>query len=243
MALTIFKLEKFTIEGFDSAERSGVAPKFEAQFNPTHIRWNYGISWSRGRAVNSSAHEQSYEFSHAPQLDVTLTVDGTDVDSMGIYSFTAASVEERVKDFKQVAYDYRGNQHEPPYLRVSWGSQETFDCRLYTFSVNYTLFDRDGTPLRAEISAKFVGDILAEKLAKLQQKSSPDLTHARLVRHGDTLPLLTKDVYGSSERYLDVARYNGLDDFRRLVPGRELLFPPLAVFDEGGETSGSGGEA
>lgn len=239
MALTIFKLERFTIEGFDTADRSGSAPKFEAQFNPTNIRWNYGISWSRGRTVNSSAHEQTYEFSHAPELNVTLTVDGTDVDSMGIYAFTSSSVEDRVKQFKKVAYDYRGNQHEPPYLRVSWGSQETFDCRLYTFAVNYTLFDRDGTPLRAEITARFVGDILAEKLAKLQQKSSPDLTHSRVVRHGDTLPLLTKNVYGSSERYLDVAQYNGLDDFRKLLPGQELLFPPLAVFDEHRGASGS----
>ena len=243
MALTIFKLEKFTIEGFDTADREGLAPKFEAQFNPTHIRWNYGISWSRGRTPNSSAQEQSYEFSHAPELNVTLTVDGTDVDSIGIYAFTSSSVEDRVKQFKKVAYDYRGEEHEPPYLTVSWGSQETFDCRLYSFAVNYTLFDRDGTPLRAEITARFIGDIQAAKLARLQQKSSPDLTHARVVRHGDTLPLLTKDVYGSSERVLDVARYNDLDDFRKLVPGRELLFPPLAVFEEKASTSGSGGNS
>jgi hypothetical protein len=243
MALTIFKLEKFTIEGFDTADRTGIAPKFEAQFNPTHIRWNYGISWSRGRTVNSSGQQQNYEFTQAPELSVTLTVDGTDVDSMGLLGFTSSSVEERVKQFKQVAYDYRGDQHEPPYLRVSWGSQETFDCRLYSFSVNFTLFDRDGTPLRAEISARFISDILAAKLAKLQQKSSPDLTHARVVRHGDTLPLLTKSVYGSSERYLDVAHYNGLDDFRKLIPGQELLFPPLAVLGEKSGSSGSKGNS
>lgn len=243
MSLTIFKLEKFTIEGFDTGDRTGLAPKFEAQFNPTQIRWNYGISWSRGRTVNSSGQEQTYEFSQAPELNVTLTVDGTDVDSIGVLAFTSSSVEDRVKQFRKVAYDYRGNQHEPPYLRVSWGSQETFDCRLYSFSVTYTLFDRDGTPLRAEISARFVGDILAEKLMKLQQKSSPDLTHARVVRHGDTLPLLTKDVYGSSERYLEVAHYNGLDDFRKLAPGQELIFPPLAVFDEKRDVSGTGGNS
>src|SRR5689334_18775648 len=108
MALTIFKLEKFTIEGFDTADRTGLAPKFEAQFNPTHIRWNYGISWSRARTVNSSGQEQKYEYSRAPELSVTLTVDGTDVDAIGVYAFTSSSVEERVKQFKKVAYDYRG---------------------------------------------------------------------------------------------------------------------------------------
>jgi hypothetical protein len=239
--LTIFKLEKFTVEGFDGADRAGLAPKFEAQFNPAHIRWNYGISWSCGRTINSSGHQQSYEYSKAPELSVTLTIDGTNVDAMGFYAFAAATVEDRIKQFKKVAYDYRGDKHEPPYLRVSWGSLESFDCRLHSFSVTYTLFDRDGTPLRAEIATRFIGDVLAAKLAKLQQKSSPDLTHSRIVRSGDTLPLLSKDIYGSSERYLDVARYNGLDDFRKLMPGQELLFPPLAVFLENGGDSNSGG--
>jgi nucleoid-associated protein YgaU len=54
------------------------------------------------------------------------------------------------------------------------------------------------------------------------------VSHSRVVRRCDTLPLLTAEVYGTSVHYLRVARANGLSHFRDLVPGQTLLFPPLA---------------
>ncbi|MEB3157176.1 MAG: LysM peptidoglycan-binding domain-containing protein, partial [Cyanobacteriota bacterium] len=58
--------------------------------------------------------------------------------------------------------------------------------------------------------------------------SSPDLTHRRLVRAGDTLPQLCLEIYGTAEHYLRVADVNNLDDVRVLTPGQQLLFPPYA---------------
>jgi hypothetical protein len=234
MSLMIFKLEKFTIEGYDTKDRDSTPTKFEAQFNPTSIYWNYKIAYNKKQSINASGQQQDYEFTQAPQLSVTLTIDGTNVDSIGGWAPFAPSVNARIKKFKETAYDYRGTAHEPPYLTVSWGTLERFNCRLCSFKVTYTLFDRDATPLRAEIAAKFVHDISADEMAQEQKKESPDLTHSRVVRVGDTLPLLTRDVYGSSQCYLDVARYNGLDNFRSLTPGQELLFPPLVVFASSG---------
>jgi nucleoid-associated protein YgaU len=112
---------------------------------------------------------------------------------------------------------------------VQWGKL-VFPCRLLSVTIKYTSFDRDGTPLRAELAVQFIFDEEAERRTKGADQQSPDLTHSRVVRSGDTLPLLTKQIYGSSAAYLDVARFNGLDDFRRLTPGQELLFPPLATF-------------
>ena len=56
---------------------------------------------------------------------------------------------------------------------------------------------------------------------------SPDLTHRRVVKEGDTLPLLCREIYGAPAYYLRVAQVNGLDDFRILTPGQELFFPPF----------------
>ena len=47
------------------------------------------------------------------------------------------------------------------------------------------------------------------------------------MKSGDTLPLLCKEIYGSSAHYLRVAADNRLDDFRNLVPGQTLYFAPL----------------
>ncbi|PON10328.1 hypothetical protein C2W62_50650, partial [Candidatus Entotheonella serta] len=73
----------------------------------------------------------------------------------------------------------------------------------------------------------FGEDLHPTKRARKEGKSSPDLSHTRLVKRGDTLPLLTKEIYGTSSHYLRVAQVNGLDDFRNLTPGQTLFFPPL----------------
>ncbi|NOY83787.1 MAG: hypothetical protein GXO96_02990 [Nitrospirae bacterium] len=82
-------------------------------------------------------------------------------------------------------------------------------------------------PLHAELDINLIADEEVEKRQAKENKSSPDLTHVRLVKSGDTLPLMSKEIYGTSVHYLRVAQVNGLDDFRNLVPGQEIFFPPL----------------
>jgi len=94
-------------------------------------------------------------------------------------------------------------------------------------NVTYTSFNRDGTPLRAELDTRFISDAEAGKRLAEENKKSADLTHSRVVKSGDTLPLLTQAVYGSSAYYVRVAQVNQLDDFRNLTPGQKIFFPPL----------------
>jgi nucleoid-associated protein YgaU len=60
-----------------------------------------------------------------------------------------------------------------------------------------------------------------------EKKESPDLTHARKVIAGDTLPLMTYRVYDDSSYYLQIAKVNGLISFRQLATNIDLRFPPL----------------
>ena len=131
-----------------------------------------------------------------------------------------------VKEFVDLTFRMNGDIHEPNFLVVSWGDL-IYSCRLGSVEINYTQFDRSGSPTRAELNAVFIGDTEIKKRMKIENKSSPDLTHKRLVKSGDTLPLLAKEIYGSSDHYLMVATTNGLNDFRNLTPGQTLYFPPL----------------
>jgi hypothetical protein len=234
--LDLFKLEKLTISAFDTAERAGKPPKdmvFEAMFNPATYSQTYSPVWAKKAGINASGAQLYYQRSDPSDLSLDLVLDGTGVDEMGIVTLTAPkTVEERLQSFLKVAYTYNGKLHEPNYLRVEWGTLK-FPCRLKSVTIKYTSFDRGGKPLRAELAVTFVADEAAKQLRRKEEKQSPDLTHSRVVRSGDTLPLLTKEIYGSSAAYLDVARWNGLDDFRILTPGQELLFPPLAALGRG----------
>jgi phage tail protein X len=109
---------------------------------------------------------------------------------------------------------------------ISWGTLN-FACRLSTLKVNYTLFLPDGTPLRAKIDTTFVGYQNEKELAKEANALSPDLSKVLQIKAGDMLPLMCYRIYGRSTHYIDVARENGLIGFRDLVPGSEILFPPL----------------
>lgn len=256
-----FKLEKLKVTAYEDAKRKtplgggsaipGAAAiglgagegEFEAMFNPGSFKQSFAFEWGGRRALNTSGEQLCYKRSRPQQLSLTLLLDGTGVlDDMDLLGLLAEPVEEKVQQFLKVAFTYNGTIHEPNYLRVEWGSLSSeregasgFDCRLSKVDVRYTTFGRDGKPLRAELDVTFIGEKETEIRLKEEGKSSPDLTHRRLVRSGDTLPLLTREIYGSAQHHLAVARYNGLDDIRLLEPGRTLLFPPLATLTaEGG---------
>ena len=238
MPLNLFKLEKLKILAFSDPERKQAAGMFEVMFNPASYTQSHTIPWTKQLGMNSSGQSLNYVGSFSGTLSLNLVLDGTGVDEFGATAPERKSVKERVQDFFDTTLHYNGNTHEPYYLCVEWGSLK-FLCRLATTTIKYTAFERNGDPLRAELTVALRADLPPEKRAKLEGKKSPDLTHSRIVRHGDTLPLLTKQIYGTADRYLEVARYNGLDDFRRLVPGQELIFPPLAQI-LGKRTAGQG---
>ena len=156
---------------------------------------------------------------------------GTNLDVSAAGPARRRSVGDQVKAFLRTCYDVRSDTHEPARLRLTWDKGvlgANFECRLQSVDVHYTSFDRDGSPLRAELSAVFVEAVDPSKKAAMARLSSPDLTHRRVVVAGDTLPLLCDEIYGSAAHYLRVAEVNGLDDFRMLKPGQELSFPPFA---------------
>ena len=225
----LFKLEKLKITAYPDRSRKKATAKgsFEAMFNPTSFKQKYAIDYAKEQSQNSTGKEVKYVRSKPSSLDLKLVLDGTGVDRIGLLALKPQkSVYERVKEFLKLTHTMDGNTHQPSFLVVEWGDL-IFSCRLASVEVNYTSFDRDGTALRAELDIKLYADIEDVKRLKAEKKKSPDLTHSRVVRSGDTLPLLTKSVYGTSAHYLQIAAFNGLDDFRNLTPGQEILFPPL----------------
>ena len=229
MALTNpFKLEKLKIKAYSDVERSAEVGTFEAMFNPESFKQTYEIVYGRGQGLNSSDRTAVYTRSRPSDLNINLLLDGTGVHEMGILQFGAQpTVPERVREFLEITFEMNGDIHEPNYLVVEWGDL-SFSCRLGSVDVTYTSFDKDGKALRAELNVTLYSDVEVEKRLRQENKTSPDLTHTRLVKSGDTLPLLTKEIYGNSIHYLFVAEHNKLDDFRNLTPGQELFFPPFA---------------
>ncbi|MDX1671721.1 MAG: hypothetical protein R3211_05220 [Balneolaceae bacterium] len=216
------KLTKLKIIPYKDAKYSQKDEEkiFKVMFNPQEYSLKYEIENDDSQGIGTSATEINFKKMKPQDLSLDFTLDGTGASGELI------DVPDRVQDFLGAVYEYNGDEHEPRNLRVNWGTL-SFKCVLKTVSVKFTLFDSDGKPIRAKISAAFIGFVEDELRVAKEDSSSPDLTHQRIVHEGDTLPLMCHRIYGDAGYYLQVAEVNNLTNFRNLETGRKLIFPPL----------------
>lgn len=228
--LNLFKLEKLRIEAFLDVKRKRPAdpPRMEVMFNPTTYKRSHSVAYSeRRKGMAMQGWPSRFAYSAPGDLSLKLVFDGTGVNQFGAERLLKPpSVKKDIKTFEKLCLRMNGDIHQPNFLVVRWGDF-SFPGRLHKLDITYTLFDEAGDPLRAELDVSFVEDIASTTAALAAAKSSPDLTHVRIAKAGDTLPLMCQAIYGSSRHYLSVARHNALDDFRTLQPGQRIVFPPL----------------
>ncbi len=238
-SLNPFKLERLQILAFQNQHRFGLPTNsFTVMFNPSSYEMSHENVFQNRQGINTTGRANRYSHSRSGRLSLDLVFDGMGVSDLGLISLVGMipligkgtpSVSQRIETFLAACFRMDGKVHAPKYLTLNWGDGplKGFECRMDTVSIEFTAFDRNGAPLRAKLKTSFVEDISPSKRLALEEKSSPDLTHHRVVRRGDTLPMLCREIYGRPDPYLFVANANGLDEFRQLEPGRQLVFPPL----------------
>jgi hypothetical protein len=197
--------------------------------NPASYTEDSTIIYNDRQAQGSNGPSPEFNRFGADKISFDLIFDATGVIPMPIpgVPIPANGVTGIIAQFRLLAATMNGKTHRANYLKLSWG-QLQFQCVLCKLNINYTLFRPDGTPLRAKLSVTFLGFTSEVRLAELANTNSPDLTHIITVTAGDTLPALCHDIYGDSGFYLQVAAFNGLTGFRTLLPGAQLVFPPLS---------------
>lgn len=232
------EIQKLTIGTYENSayDKRIANHAFKTFINPTSYSVTYKTDLEPGQAIGTAKTDLKYVASPSTDLQLEFLFDGTGVTEA--YSgnklinkikgkvFEKTSVKKQVEAFYAATGQVSGPIHKPYNVIINWGDFE-FKGVLTEFTVEYKLFDNEGRPLRAIGKAKFSESISQELAAKEIKRSSPDLTHKRTVQDGDTLPLMTERIYGDSKYYLEVAKLNGLIDFRQLKPGTELYFPPL----------------
>jgi hypothetical protein len=223
------KLEKMLILAFDtsSAAESGGKPEakasFEALINPETYTLEYKVKTAEGQGQGTSGAQQKFAYTLPEELNFEFLFDSTGIidgkpNNDGVF--------EEVDQFRKLLTEYRPDSHEPFHLKMIWGNL-IFKGRAVELGITYKLFNPDGQPIRAVAKAKFKGSMEEQRRIAKEDRRSPDLTHVRIVKAGDRLPHLCFSIYGDPKYYLEVARVNQLSNFRALVPGQTLIFPPI----------------
>ena len=214
-------LERLIIKAYERPDYSGQpVGQFDAYVNPNEITIAYEVEYDSAQGAGTTGSRMNFKKMKPGDLSLTFFIDGTGANGRPI------DVQEKVEKFQTVT-GYNGEIHRPNYLKVVWGTLQVKRCVLKSASIAYKLFKPDGIPLRAVVTAAFTDSADDQTRVALAQDESADLTHLRVVKAGDTLPLLCDRVYGDPFMYLQVAEANGIDDFRALKPGMRIFFPPV----------------
>ncbi|KPH15032.1 hypothetical protein [Chryseobacterium sp. ERMR1:04] len=234
-ALTKLKIDTYKDDSY-SPDAKINTKAFEAFINPTGFSVTYKTKHNTNQAQGKSKASLGYIVSLASGLQLEFLFDGTGVTESNPGNklinkikgkvFAKQAVKQQIKDFYKATGELAGPIHKPYHVVLHWGDFE-FKGILSELTIEYKLFDNEGLPLRAIGKATFNESISPELESKMANTNSPDLTHKRTVQDGDTLPLMTERIYGDSKYYLEVAKVNGLINFRQLKPGQDLFFPPL----------------
>jgi hypothetical protein len=136
-----------------------------AQFNPKELQIDRAVPWSPpGEAGKENSKGGSkggidLEFTGAKGRSLTVELLFDEYESQAGDRFKV-SVAERVRDLETLASvrepgAKKEDLRRPHWCVCSWGSaMKRFQCVIENISTKYTMFDTDGTPLRATVTLK-----------------------------------------------------------------------------------------
>ncbi len=207
---------------------------FTVQVNPDGYTQKYKIEYGSHQPPGSSGGQLKFNKIKPEQMDFEFLFDKTGALPDTFSSNDRNTITEESKEgimpdlacFKRLMVKYEGEIHRPYYLRLSWGKL-IFKGVLLEMSVKFKLFHKDGTPIRAVVTATFECSIETTRRVREENDRSPDVTRVRIVKAGDTFPLLVAGIYNDPTYYIKVAQANKLVNFRNIKPGQRIFFPPI----------------
>lgn len=152
--------EAFSDQGFGKS----LGKKYTAIINPDSFTRSYSIQYNSDKTNKKSPTLGSFQKANPEQYTFTLLFDGT-----GIVDSNRFQVDQEIKDFTDVLLTSTKNGYKPNYIAMQYCGM-TFHCAVTSLKVNYTLFKRDGDPLRAKIDCSFSSVIQKEHEDKEKKK-------------------------------------------------------------------------
>ncbi|WP_211445238.1 CIS tube protein [Collimonas humicola] len=159
MSLFESSLSKLTIESYkdEKMTKAQYLGRFEAMYNPAALDLSYSVQYSETAWINDTEITSGFNRVIPGDLNLELILDAT-------MPGNSAPIDKQLAKLRQlttpltlnssVVANNAADAEGTPYLKVLWGNMQWYDDkyfagRLASLAVSYTLFDRDGTPLRA----------------------------------------------------------------------------------------------
>jgi hypothetical protein len=204
--------------------------RVECLFNPKEYTFSKSNKWERKKTSGANVPQLTFGGGDPATLQMELFFD-TYANKNGSAKAKDVRKEYTEKIWKLMAVDERlkdpkSKKARPCKVIFQWGKNWTFSAVITQLQQKFTLFDVDGTPLRATLTVTFQQE-KDEGLLPAQNPTSGGMGGERFwtVAEGDTLGWIAYKELGQTSLWRTIAEVNDLEDVRDLRPGTVLLIP------------------
>jgi len=222
-------------------------PPIEAAYNPAELTIEKGLEYPAASGNRLDTPTRQAPRPKVEKMTLELFFDTSD-SGMGDNAVSVTSQTDRLYRLAKIDPE----SHAPPICLVVWGGgfpgsgegqgedgaidnrapggntpRYGFACVVENVRQAFTLFSLGGKPLRATVTLTLAEYRSVNEQVAEGNQQSPDRTHGHLLRRGEALWQLSARYYRKPAEWRAIAAHNGVDDPRRLSPGRLLTVPPL----------------
>jgi hypothetical protein len=201
-------------------------------FNPKEYSIKKSNSFAAPKTPGKLAYPPQFTGSQPQTMSFALVLDA---DMYGLKDIRREA-DALLALMELVKADAPKNKARPPILEVRWGQTFHFDAVLTSLTIQYTLFNADGDPLRANVTCDLQqvgkptikgGGGGTKRPTKGQNPTTVGTAGLRshVVRDGDSLASLAYRYLDDPTRWRQIAEANGIDDPLRLRRGAVLAIP------------------
>ena len=214
-------MQKATIKNLNSSD------VVECHFNPSEFGIGKTLKWEEKPDQGADAPKIEYSGAQAQDMSITLLFDTTEAGAENspkdVRDEYTALIEMAQVDPKKK--NSKTHKSEPPKCRFEWGKFLAFDAVITDLKQKFTMFARDGTPLRSEVSVTFKQ--VDEPWRPQNPTSRSEARKIWVVEEGQRLDWIAFQEYGDSAQWRYIAETNNLDNPDALHPGQLLKLVPL----------------
>lgn len=212
--------------------------KIEAWFNPKEITDARQNKWEVKPVPGAGLPPAQFTGSQPHKINVELLFDDSDADaSRGSVAKICSDLLQMMEVDPQFGSGGKNNAR-PPMVEFGWGPVIWPKAVCDSVSIQYTLFESNGNPIRA--IAKLGLTQVAKATTKPSgpaKRTNPPATNpttisiggvrSYTVRDGDSVQSIAYAAYGDPTRWRLIADANGIDDPIHLRRGQILAIPRL----------------
>lgn len=146
-------ISKLIIKAYSDNTFGTAKGEFSASINPANIKITSSVNYDTTQGMGSPSMALRYNITPPRVLSFKLLFDNT-----GVIPDSGTDVKNQLDTLRSLVYDYHEDLNAPYYIRVIWGVID-FKGRLTGLETSYTMFQADGSPIRAEADITVLEEI------------------------------------------------------------------------------------